>query len=65
MPGRSTACLSRVLAGITALLLVLGIGVVVFAACSDNENLWRIADLFFDLSLVVTMVTRGGSLLRP
>ncbi len=50
---------------VIVLLLVLGFGVGGLAAWSGTTSLWRIADLFFDLSLVVTMVSRGGSLLRP
>ena len=56
---------SRLFTGVTVLLLVLGCGVSGLAAWSGTIGLCRVADLFFDLSLLVTMVARGGSLLRP
>jgi hypothetical protein len=65
MTGQHPVLLSRYLTSLTVLLLVLGFGVGGFAAWSGTIGLWRVADLFFDLSLVVTMVARGGSLLRP
>jgi hypothetical protein len=65
MTGQHPVLLSRYLTSLTVLLLVLGCGVGGLAAWSGTIGLWRIADLFFDLSLVVTMVARGGSLLRP
>jgi hypothetical protein len=65
MTGQRTTHLNRVFTGVIALLLVLGFGVGGLAAWSGTVSLWQIADLFFDFSLVVTMVSRGGSLLRP
>jgi hypothetical protein len=65
MTGQHTTHLNRVFTGVIALLLVLGFGVGGLAAWSGTPSLWQIADLFFDFSLVVTMVSRGGSLLRP
>jgi hypothetical protein len=65
MTSQHPVLLSRYLTSVTVLLLVLGFGVGGLAAWSGTIGLWRIADLFFDLSLVVTMVARGGSLLRP
>jgi hypothetical protein len=65
MTGQHPVLLSRYLTSLTVLLLVLGFGVGGLAAWSGSIGLWRIADLFFDLSLVVTMVARGGALLRP
>ncbi len=46
-------------------MLVLGFGVGGLAAWSGTIDLCRVADLCFDLSLLVTIVARGGSLLRP
>ena len=63
--GQRTTHLSRVFAGLIVLLLILGSGVGVLAAWSGIASLWQVADLFFDLGLLVTMVSRGGSLLRP
>jgi hypothetical protein len=65
MTGQHPVLLSRLFMSVTVLLLVLGFGVGGLAAWSGTISLWRVADLFFDLSLVVTMVARGGSLLRP
>jgi hypothetical protein len=65
MTGQRTTHLSRLFMGVIALLLVLGFGVGVLAAWSGHQSLWRIADLFFDLGIVVTIVSRGGSLMRP
>jgi hypothetical protein len=65
MTGQHPVLLSRYLTSLTVLLLVLGFGVGGLAAWSGSISLCRVADLFFDLSLVVTMVARGGSLLRP
>jgi hypothetical protein len=65
MRSQHPVLLSRLITGVTVLLLVLGFGVGGLAAWSGTINLCRVADLFFDLSLVVTMVARGGSLLRP
>lgn len=65
MTGQHTTRLSRLFTGVIVLLLVLGFGVGGLAAWSGTASLRQIADLFFDLSLVVTMVGRGGSLLRP
>jgi hypothetical protein len=65
MTGQRTTHSSRVFAGVIVSLWVLGCGVGVLAGWSGHRSLWRIADLFYDLGLLVTMVSRGGSLLRP
>jgi len=65
MTGQHTTHLNRVFTGVIVMLWVLGCGVGVLAAWSGTPSLWQIADLFFDLGLLVTMVSRGGSLLRP
>jgi hypothetical protein len=65
MTSQHPVLVSRLITGVTVLLLVLGFGVGGLAAWSGTSNLCRIADLFFDLSLLVTMVARGGSLLPP
>jgi hypothetical protein len=65
MTGQHPVLLSRLFMSVTVLLLVLGFGVGGLAAWSGTISLCPVADLFFDLSLVVTMVARGGSLLRP
>jgi len=65
MTGQRTTHLSRLFTGVFVLLLVLGFEVGGLAAWSGTVSLWRIADLFFDLGLVVTMVSRSGSLMRP
>jgi hypothetical protein len=65
MTSQHPVLLSPLITGVTVLLLVLGFGVGGLAAWSGTIGLCRVADLFFDLSLVVTMVVRGGSLLRP
>jgi hypothetical protein len=65
LTGQHTTRLSRLFTGVIVLLWVLGFGFGGLAAWSRTSSLWQIADLFFDLSLVVTMVNRGGSLLRP
>jgi hypothetical protein len=65
MIGQRTTHVSRVFTGVIVLLLILGFGVGDLAASSGTSTVWRIADLFFDLSLVVTIVSRGGPLLRP
>jgi hypothetical protein len=65
MTSQRPVLVNRLITGVTVLLLVLGFGVGGLAAWSGTINLCRVADLFFDLSLVVTMVVRGGSLLRP
>ena len=65
MTSQHPVLLSRLIPGVAVLLLVLGFGVGGLAAWSGTINLFRVADLCFDLSLLVTMVARGGSLLRP
>jgi hypothetical protein len=65
MTSQHPVLVSRLLTGVTVLLLVLGFGAGGLAAWSGTISVWRVADLFFDLSLLVTMVARGGSLLRP
>ena len=65
MTSQHLVLVNRLFTGFTVLLLVLGFGVGGIAAWSETINLCRVADLFFDLSLLVTMVARGGSLLRP
>jgi hypothetical protein len=65
MTSQHLVLVNRLITGVTVLLLVLGFGVGGLAAWSGTIGLCRVADLFFDLSLVVTMVVRGGSLLRP
>jgi hypothetical protein len=65
MTSQRLVLVNRLITGVTVLLLVLGFGVGGLAAWSGTIGLCRVADLFFDLSLVVTMVVRGGSLLRP
>ena len=65
MTSQHLVLVNRLITGVPVLLLVLGFGVGGLAAWSGTINLCRVADLFFDLSLVVTMVARGGSLLRP
>jgi hypothetical protein len=65
MTSQHPVLLSRLITGVIVLLLVVGFGVGGLAAWSGTISVWRVADLFFDLSLLVTMVARGGSLLRP
>ena len=65
MTSQHLVLVNRLITGVTVLLLVLGFGVGGIAAWSGTINLCRVADLFFDLSLVVTMAARSGSLLRP
>jgi hypothetical protein len=65
MTSQHPVLLSRLITGVTVLLLVLGFGVSGLAAWSGTIGLCRVADLFFDLSLLVTMAARSGSLLWP
>ena len=65
MTSQHPVLVSRLFTGVTVLLWVLGFGAGGLAAWSGTIDLCRVADLFFDLSLIVTMVARGGSLLRP
>jgi hypothetical protein len=65
MTSQRPVLVNRLITGVTVLLLVLGFGVGGIAAWSGTIDLCRFADLCFDLSLLVTMVARGGSLLRP
>lgn len=46
------------------LFLLLGLATGGLALVRGDAGLWRIADLFFDVSLLVTMIGRGGALLR-
>jgi hypothetical protein len=65
MTSQHLVLVNGLITGVTVLLLVLGFGVGGLAAWSGTIDLCRVADLCFDLSLLVTMVARGGSLLRP
>ena len=65
MTSQHLVLVNRLITGVTVLLWVLGFSVGGLAAWSGTIGLCRVADLFFDLSLLVTMVARGGSLLRP
>jgi hypothetical protein len=49
---------------VIVLFLLLGIATGGLALVRGDADLWRIADLFFDVSLLVTMIGRGGALLR-
>ena len=51
-------------APVIVLFLLLGIATGGLALVRSDAGLWRIADLFFDVSLLVTMIGRGGALLR-
>jgi len=65
MTSQHLVLVNRLITGVTVLLLVLGFGVGGLAAWSGTINLCRVADVFFDLSLLVTMAARSGSLLWP
>ena len=65
MTSQHLVLVNRLITGVTVLLLVLGFGVGGLAAWSGTISLCRVADLFFDLSLLVTMAARSGSLLWP
>ncbi len=64
MTGQRTTLVSRLFTSVLV-LLVIGFASIGLAAWSGWQTLWRLADLFFDLRLLVTMVGRSGALLRP
>ncbi len=64
MTGQRTTLVSRLFTSVMV-LLVIGFTSIGLAALSGWQTLWRLADLFFDLRILVTMVSRSGALLRP
>ena len=64
MKGQGKGRLNVLVAGFAVLLLTLGLGTGLIAVIVDAPSLWRIADLFFDFTLLTTLVSRGPSLLR-
>ena len=64
MTGQRTTLVSRLFTSVLV-LLVIGFTSIGLAALSGWQTLWRLADPFFDLRILVTMVSRSGALLRP
>jgi hypothetical protein len=63
MAGQGSSGFSFLLA-VVVLLFTEGVGAGLVAVVDDRSWLWRTADLFFDLALVITMVSRGPSLIQ-
>jgi len=64
MKGQGGGRLSRLFAGFAILFFALGCGTGILAGFKDAPSLWRIADLFFDFALLITMLVRGPSLIK-
>jgi hypothetical protein len=50
--------------GLITLPFTAGLGTGLVAIIRDTPPLWRTADLFFDLALLIMMLSRGRALVR-
>lgn len=64
MAGQGGGRLARLFAIAAILCFGVGCATGVLASVAGARSQWRIADLFFDLGLLILMVTRGPSLLK-
>lgn len=64
MKGQGGRVLRLLVGGFIAFNFALGCGLGVVAGIRDAPALWRIAYLFFDLTLLALMLTRGPALLK-
>lgn len=63
MEGQGARKLRFLVTGIFVLILLAGLGTGAAAELQRNASLWKIADLYFDVALLITMAMRGPALL--